>query len=177
MPTVIQDVVIGEVLAFSMSTVWVISQKTWDSHAAQTYHFVPYNSHANKRFSIVCAGVVMANEPNVISYFGATLPYLDDLEFMYTLTYLTTNGPAQSVTWTRDGAAAVGEFSQRVTDQSTSTYSSVLRVTGRTTGNFTCSVTNDRTAVPVTASLTVNREWEIHDSFPSFSHGTFSLES
>ena len=49
-------------------------------------------------------------------------------------------------------------LTQIVTDELTATYSNVLTVTGREPGNYTCSVTNNRTAQPATASLTVAGE-------------------
>ena len=81
---------------------------------------------------------------------------------VFTLTCVSTRGPATTVTWTRDGAAVSNDtnhvFTKTVTDQLTATYSNVLTVTGREPGNYTCSVANARTAPPATASLTVAGE-------------------
>ena len=81
---------------------------------------------------------------------------------MFNLTCVSTGGPATTVTWTRDGAAVYYDvnhvLTQTVTDELTATYSNVLTVTGREPGNYTCSVTNNRTAQPATASLTVAGE-------------------
>ena len=74
---------------------------------------------------------------------------------VFTLTCVSTGGPATTVTWTRDGAAATGDTSQTVEDQLAITYNNTLTVTGREPGNYQCNVTNDRTAQPATASLTV----------------------
>ena len=50
-------------------------------------------------------------------------------------------------------------LTQTVTDQLTANYSNVLTVTGREPGDYTCSVTNDRTAQPLeSAALTVAGE-------------------
>ena len=49
-------------------------------------------------------------------------------------------------------------LTQTVNDDLTATYSNVLTVTGRLPGIYTCSVTNDRTAQPATASLIVAGE-------------------
>ena len=72
----------------------------------------------------------------------------DPLSPQVTLTCVSTGGPATTVTWTRDGAAvyydATHVLTQTVTEQSTITYSNVLRVTGREPGTYQCSVTNDR---------------------------------
>ena len=77
---------------------------------------------------------------------------------VFNLTCVSAGGPATTVTWTRDGAAATGVTSQTVVDQEVITYRSILTVTGREPGNYTCSVTNDRPAPPATASLTVAGE-------------------
>ena len=62
----------------------------------------------------------------------------------FTLTCVSTGGPATTVTWTRDGAAATGVISQTLTSMLTATYVNTLTVTGRLPGNYQCSVTNDR---------------------------------
>ena len=81
---------------------------------------------------------------------------------VFTLACVSTGGPATTVTWTRDGAAVSYDanhvLTQTVTDQFTATYSNVLTVTGREPGSYQCSVSNDRTAQPAIASLTVAGE-------------------
>ena len=77
---------------------------------------------------------------------------------VFTLTCVSTGGPATTVTWTQDGAVATGITSQTVTSTLTATYVNTLTVTGREPGSYTCSVANARTAPPVTASLTVAGE-------------------
>ena len=80
---------------------------------------------------------------------------------VFTLTCVSTLGPATNVTWTRDGVVVTGETSQTVVDVYIITYHSTLTVTGSLPGNYTCSVSNDRTAQPATASLTVTGERKI----------------
>ena len=81
---------------------------------------------------------------------------------VFTLTCVSTSGPATTVTWTRDGTAVPYDFdhvhSQTVADQHSLIYINVLTVTGNEPGNYLCSVTNVRTALPATASLTVAGE-------------------
>ena len=81
---------------------------------------------------------------------------------VFTLTCVSTGGPATTVTWTRDGAIVSNDanyvFTKTVTNQLTATYSNVLRVTGGEPGCYTCSVANVRTAPPATASLNVAGE-------------------
>ena len=66
---------------------------------------------------------------------------------------VSTGGPATTVTWTRDGAAATGVTSQTVTSSLTATYFNTLTVTGRLPGNYQCSVTNDRSTAVRTLTV------------------------
>ena len=62
----------------------------------------------------------------------------------FTLTCISTGGPATTVTWTRD-SVTVTEGTETVLDnRETSQYTHTLTVTGRLGGNYTCTVTNDR---------------------------------
>ena len=100
------------------------------------------------------SGVVMITGPLQLSLTSA----LTADPPVFTLTCVSTGGPATTVTWTRDGAAATGGTFQTVMNLTAITYHSILTVTGRLPGNYQCSVTNDRTAPPATASLTVAGE-------------------
>ena len=99
-------------------------------------------------------GVVMITNP--LEFSLQTMPTADPPVF--TLTCVSTGGPATTVTWTRDGAAATGVTSQTVVDQWAIIYHNTLTVTGREPGNYMCSVANVRTYPPATASLTVAGE-------------------
>ena len=77
---------------------------------------------------------------------------------VFTLTCVSTGGPATTVNWTRDGGPVAGITSQTVINLITATYHNTLTVTGREPGNYMCSVANVRTAPPATASLTVAGE-------------------
>ena len=62
----------------------------------------------------------------------------------FTLTCITTGGPATTVTWTRD-SDAVTEGTETVLDDSvTAQYTHTLTVTGRLGGLHTCTVANDK---------------------------------
>ena len=100
------------------------------------------------------SGVVMIDGQLVFSLVSA----LTANPPVFTLTCVSTGGPATTVTWTRDGAAATGAASQNVTSTLTATYVNTLTVTGRLPGSYQCSVANVRTAPPATASLTVAGE-------------------
>ena len=101
------------------------------------------------------SGVVEITGPLQFHLQTADLP-------VFTLTCVSTGGPATTVTWTRDGAILSNDanhvFTKTVTHQLTATYSNVLTVTGREPGSYQCSVANVRTAPPATTSLTVAGE-------------------
>ena len=62
----------------------------------------------------------------------------------FTLTCISTGGPATNVTWTRD-SVTVTEGTETVLDnRTTSQYTHTLTVTGRLGGLYTCTVTNDK---------------------------------
>ena len=77
-----------------------------------------------------------------------TFSLIEPLSPQFTLTCVSTDGPAMAVTWARDGTAVYYDEShmltQTVTDQFNIAYSNVLTVTGREPGNYTCSVANER---------------------------------
>ena len=62
----------------------------------------------------------------------------------FTLTCISTGGPATTVTWTRD-SVTVTEGTETVLDNcTTSQYTHTLTVTGRLGGLYTCTVTNNK---------------------------------
>ena len=73
----------------------------------------------------------------------------------FTLTCISTGGPATTVTWTRDSETAEGErmtVFDTTTAATTAQYTHTLTVTGSTTGVYTCTVANDK---PSTASASI----------------------
>ena len=69
---------------------------------------------------------------------------LNGTSLQFTLTCISTGGPATTVTWTRD-SVTVTEGTETVLDnRETSQYTHTLTVTGRLGGLYTCTVTNDR---------------------------------
>ena len=65
----------------------------------------------------------------------------------FTLTGISTGGPATTVTWTRDSATAMGggAMGDAVTvfnDVTTARYTQTLTVTGRLGGLYQCTVSN-----------------------------------
>ena len=74
----------------------------------------------------------------------------DSLQF--TLTCISTGGPATTVTWTRDSGEAVGDTETVLDNTETAQYTHTLTVTGRLGGDYTCTVANNK---PSTASANI----------------------
>ena len=69
---------------------------------------------------------------------------LNGASSQFTLTCISTGGPATTVTWTRD-SVTVTEGTETVLDnRTTSQYTHTLTVTGRLGGLYTCTVANNK---------------------------------
>ena len=80
----------------------------------------------------------------------------------FTLTCISTGGPATTVTWTRD-SVTVTEGTETVLDnRMTSQYTHTLTVTGRLGGLYTCTVANNKPSTAV-AQLTVEGMYMCHE--------------
>ena len=77
----------------------------------------------------------------------------------FTLTCISTGGPATTVTWTIDSQTVVGKRGIDVVNGVTAQYNHTLTVTGRLGGLYTCNVTNEVT--PAGASDILNVEGTI----------------
>ena len=62
----------------------------------------------------------------------------------FTLTCISTGGPATIVTWTRDSATVTEGNETVLNNRVTSQYTHTLTVSGREGGDYTCTVTNNR---------------------------------
>ena len=67
----------------------------------------------------------------------------------FTLTCISTDGPATAVTWRRDDSAVTEDrahniTSQVLTDAETATYNHTLAVTGRLEGQYECTVSSNK---------------------------------
>ena len=60
----------------------------------------------------------------------------------FTLTCISTGGPATTVTWTRDSVTAMGDVVTVFNDVAIATYTHTLTVTGRLGGDYQCTVSN-----------------------------------
>ena len=61
----------------------------------------------------------------------------------FTLTCISTGGPATTVTWTRDSVTVTEGTETVLDDPETAQYTHTLTVTGRLGGLYTCTVAND----------------------------------
>ena len=87
---------------------------------------------------------VILGDTSIISD-GVTLTVDSDLNGaspQFTLTCISTGGPATTVTWTRDSEMLTG--STVLNDTETAQYTHTLTVTGRLGGLYTCTVSNDK---------------------------------
>ena len=62
----------------------------------------------------------------------------------FTLTCISTGGPATTVTWTRDSDTITEGTETVLDDPVTAHYTHTLTVTGRLEGLYTCTVANDK---------------------------------
>ena len=69
----------------------------------------------------------------------------DDLQF--TLTCISTGGPATTVIWTRDSQTVSGGMT--VFNNAIAQYTHTLTVTGRLGGQYQCNVTNNKPSISV----------------------------
>ena len=71
----------------------------------------------------------------------------------FTLTCVSTGGPATTVTWTRYSTTVTGGTETVLNDPVTANYNHTLTVAGGIAGLYTCRIANDVSAV--SANLTV----------------------
>ena len=103
-----------------------------------------------------CIIVLCNNTGDIDEIFnGLTLTMNSDLNGasrQFTLTCISTGGPATSVTWTRDTEILTG--ATVLDNTATAQYTHTLTVTGRLGGLYTCTVANNKPSENST-SLTV----------------------
>ena len=90
---------------------------------------------------------------------GMTFTVDSDLKgagLQFTLTCISTGGPATTVTWTRDSVTITEGTNTVLDNHVTSQYTHTLTVTRRLEGLYTCTVANNRPSNNETsAQLTV----------------------
>ena len=87
----------------------------------------------------------------------------------FTLTCISTGGPATTVTWTRDSVTLTEGTETVLSDGTTSEYTHTLTVTGRLGGLYTCSVANNRPS-EASADLTVEGVYIVSDGLQIHTH-------
>ena len=96
--------------------------------------------------------VCMNTARNVVIPGGLTWSFGDNSR-SFTLTCISTGGPATTVTWTRDSATVTQGNQTVLNDPVTAQYTHTLTVTGALGGVYTCTVANNkpsRAAVNIT---------------------------
>ena len=76
----------------------------------------------------------------------------DIVNGQFTLTCISTGGPATSITWTRDSVTVTEETETVLNDPLTAQYTHTL--SGSTVGVYTCTVSNSKPST-VSASITI----------------------
>ena len=74
-------------------------------------------------------------------------------EPQFTLTCISTGGPATTVTWTRNSEEAEGEAETVLINSTTAEYIHTLTVTGRLPGVYMCIVSNSIPSNDATESI------------------------
>ena len=78
----------------------------------------------------------------------------NEISFQLLLTYISTGGPATTVTWTRDSTLVTEGTTETVlNDPETANYTHTLTVT--TAGEYTCTVANNKPSSD-SATITVS---------------------
>ena len=78
----------------------------------------------------------------------------------FTLTCISTGGPATTVTWTRDSTTITQGTTETVlNDPVTARYTHTLTVTGRLPGLYNCTVANNKPSID-SATLNVTGKCE-----------------
>ena len=94
---------------------------------------------------------------NVLIPDGLRFTNLNEASPQFTLTCISTGGPATTVTWTRDSTTVTQGTETVVNDPVTAQYTHTLTVVGRLGGLYNCTVSNNKPSM-VSETLTV-RGW------------------
>ena len=78
----------------------------------------------------------------------------------FTLTCISTGGPATTVTWTRDSVTITEGIETLLDDPETAQYTHNLTVQGQLLGNYTCTVSNRKPST-ASASITLQGIWSV----------------
>ena len=97
---------------------------------------------------IILAIIIFLNFTGAITIMeGLVLTVNSDLNEdnpQFTLTCISTGGPATTITWTRDSTTVTEGTHTVLNDPETAQYTHNLTVTGRVWGLYTCTVSNNK---------------------------------
>ena len=94
----------------------------------------------------------------------------------FTLTCISTGGPATTVTWTRDSVPVTEGTETVLDDPVTAQYTHTLNVTGRQAGLYTCTVANCKPS-EASAELHVPLSTTLEDCKTKTTYRTISFQS
>ena len=80
----------------------------------------------------------------------------------FTLTSISTGGPATTVTWSKDSVTAMGDEMTVLDNATTAQYTHTLTVTGRLGGVYTCTVSNAKPSETVARFSTQGTNVFVH---------------
>ena len=92
---------------------------------------------------------------------------LSEASVQFTLTCISTGGPATTVTWTRDSATVTEGVQTVLDDRVTAQYTHTLTVTWRLEGLYTCTVANGKPSndsVNITVEGTIS-VFNVHECY------------
>ena len=94
-------------------------------------------------FHIIASSFSLCSAGDVTIPDGMTFTVDSDLSGQFTLTCISTGGPATTVTWTRDSEAVSGGMTV-LNDPVTAQYTHTLTLIGRLGGRYRCTVSNNK---------------------------------
>ena len=94
---------------------------------------------------------------------------LNETSVQFTLTCISTGGPATTVTWTRDSDTVTEGTETVLDDPVTAQYTHTLTVTGGLGGLYTCTVANDKPSEDSTQLNVQGNAYLCHLYLPLFS--------
>ena len=87
----------------------------------------------------------------------------------FTLTCISTGGPATTVTWSRDSGSASGDQTTLFNGDTTAPqYTHTLTVTGRLGGLYTCTVANEKPSTDSASYTVQGAVCKVHEIFFQF---------
>ena len=122
----------------------------------------------NYKYPLVTSfiNIIYTAGQGVISVYQAVVFFLiSESPLVFTLTCITTGGPATTVEWRRErlilSNGGINTITNTLMDAQQSTYKHQLTVSGRHLGVYSVSVSNSRTPSPVLSQYTVTGTYAV----------------